>query len=311
MTSVLALTILTFLLVAVLVFYLMYFLLRPKNPLADRLADLEHTNPMRSHGEAGEPPQERSVEKVFEPLSNLVPKSPQEVSATAKKLMSAGFRSSSAVTIFFGIRTFMILLAPIILYLSGKTEGLEPAQKFMVFGVCMAGGYMLPGFILSTRVSARQDRIQVALPDALDLLVVCVEAGLGLDQAMQKTSEELIVTHPDFCQELNLVNLEMRAGKPRREALKHLADRTGVDDISSLVSMLVQADKFGTSIAQSLRINSDTLRTKRRQRAEEKAHKISVKLVFPLVFLIFPAMFVVILGPGVIVIMERLFPALK
>ena len=170
---------------------------------------------------------------------------------------------------------------------------------------------MLPGFILSTRVSARQDRIQLALPDTLDLLVVCVEAGLGLDQAMQKTSEELIVAHPDFCQELNLVNLEMRAGKPRREALKHLADRTGIDDISSLVSMLVQADKFGTSIAQSLRINSDTLRTKRRQRAEEKAHKISVKLVFPLVFLIFPAMFVVILGPGVIVIMEQLFPALK
>lgn len=311
MTSVLALTILTFLLVVVLVFYLMYLLLRTKNPLVDRLADLEHTNPMRSHGEAGEPSQERSVEKVFEPLSNLVPKSPQEVSATAKKLMSAGFRSSSAVTIFFGIRTFMILLAPIILYLSGKTDGMEPGQKFMVFAVCMAGGYMLPGFILSTRVSARQDRIQLALPDTLDLLVVCVEAGLGLDQAMQKTSEELIVAHPDFCQELNLVNLEMRAGKPRREALKHLADRTGIDDISSLVSMLVQADKFGTSIAQSLRINSDTLRTKRRQRAEEKAHKISVKLVFPLVFLIFPAMFVVILGPGVIVIMEQLFPALK
>jgi tight adherence protein C len=139
---------------------------------------------------------------------------------------------------------------------------------------------------------------------------VCVEAGLGLDHAILKTSEELRVTHADICDELNLVNLELRAGKPRKEALKNLADRTGVEDVNGLVSMLVQTDKFGTSIAQSLRVHSDSLRTKRRQRAEEKAHKVSVKLVFPLVFLIFPAMFVVILGPGAIKIINQLFPAM-
>jgi tight adherence protein C len=149
------------------------------------------------------------------------------------------------------------------------------------------------------------------LPDALDLMVVCVEAGLGLDQAILKTSEELRVTHPDICDELNLVNLELRAGKPRKEALKNLADRTGVEDINGLVSMLIQTDRFGTSIAQSLRVHSDALRTKRRQRAEERAHKVSVKLVFPLVFLIFPAMFVTILGPGIIKIIQQLFPAIS
>jgi tight adherence protein C len=181
---------------------------------------------------------------------------------------------------------------------------------FIALVMCVGGGYILPDFILSTRVRARQERIQLALPDALDLLVVCVEAGLGLDQAILKTSEELRVTHPDICDELNLVNLELRAGKPRKEALKNLADRTGVEDINGLVSMLIQTDKFGTSIAQSLRVHSDSLRTKRRQRAEEKAHKVSVKLVFPLVFLIFPAMFVVILGPGAIKIINQLFPAM-
>ena len=175
---------------------------------------------------------------------------------------------------------------------------------------CVGAGYILPDFMLSKRVSARQEKIQLALPDALDLLVVCVEAGLGLDQAILKTSEELRVTHTDICDELNLVNLELRAGKPRKDALKNLADRTGVEDVMGLVSMLIQTDRFGTSVAQSLRVHSDSLRTKRRQRAEERAHKVSVKLVFPLVFLIFPAMFVIILGPGIIKIMQQLFPAI-
>ena len=132
-----------------------------------------------------------------------------------------------------------------------------------------------------------------------------------MDQGILKTSEELRVTHPDICDELNLVNLELRAGKPRKDALKNLADRTGVEDMNGLVSMLIQTDKFGTSIAQSLRVHSDALRTKRRQRAEERAHKVSVKLVFPLVFLIFPSMFIIILGPGVIKIIKQLLPAMS
>ena len=224
--------------------------------------------------------------------------------------MRAGYRSPSAITVFFGIKTALILAAVVGVLLSGLLKTMPTENFFIALIVCVGGGYILPDFILSTRVTARQERIQLALPDALDLLVVCVEAGLGLDQAILKTGEELRVTHPDICDEFNLVSLELRAGKARKEALRNLADRTGVEDITGLVSMLIQTDKFGTSIAQSLRIHSDALRTKRRQRAEERAHKVSVKLVFPLVFLIFPAMFVVILGPGVVKIIKQLFPAM-
>ncbi|MEW5979823.1 MAG: type II secretion system F family protein [Acidobacteriota bacterium] len=305
-------TVLTFLLATSLVFYLQYTLLRRKNPLADRLSDLEKTNPFRAFDQpfVGEV-RDSGVEKVFEPLSKLLPKSPDEVGATAKKLMRAGYKSKSAVTIFYGIKVVLILAAVLALVFFLRLQTMPIENAIIAVVACLGGGYILPDFILSTRVTARQERIQLALPDALDLLVVCVEAGLGLDQAILKTSEELRVTHPDLCEELNLVNLELRAGKPRKEALKNLADRTGVEDIGSLVTMLIQTDKFGTSIAQSLRVHSDVLRTKRRQRAEEKAHKVSVKLVFPLVFLIFPAMFVIILGPGVIKIVQELFPALQ
>jgi len=303
-------TVLTFIIASSVIFYLQYALMRRRNPLADRLSDLEKSNPFRAYGESVLTSQRGTgAEKIFEPLSRLIPKSPKEVGTTAQKLMRAGYRNKSAVTIFFGIKVAVIILATLILFSSGAHR-MPTENLFIALVTGVAGGYIVPDFILSTRVRARQERIQLALPDALDLLVVCVEAGLGLDQAILKTSEELRVTHPEICDELNLVNLELRAGKPRKEALKNLADRTGVEDINGLVSMLIQTDKFGTSIAQSLRVHSDSLRTKRRQRAEEKAHKVSVKLVFPLVFLIFPAMFVVILGPGAIKIINQLFPAM-
>jgi tight adherence protein C len=154
----------------------------------------------------------------------------------------------------------------------------------------------------------RQHRIRLGLPDALDLLVVSVEAGLGLDQAIQRVSDELRFAHPDLADELRLINLELRAGKARSEALRNLADRTQLDDLSSLVAMLVQTDKFGTSVAQSLRVHSETMRTKRRQRAEEAAAKTGVKMVFPLVFCIFPAIFVVTIGPAAIRFVQVLVP---
>lgn len=305
-------TILTFVLASSLVFYLQYAFLKRRNPLADRLSDLEKSNPFKAYAEAGlAARQESAAERVFEPLSKLIPKSSNEVGKTAKKLMRAGYRSRSATTIFYGIKVAVILSSTIILIVTGQFISLTTQNLLLSLLACVAGGFILPDFILSTRVTARQEKIQLALPDALDLLVVCVEAGLGLDQAILKTSEELRVTHPEICEELNLVNLELRAGKPRRDALRNLAERTGVEDVNGLVSMLVQTDRFGTSIAQSLRVHSDALRTKRRQRAEEKAHKVSVKLVFPLVFLIFPSMFVVILGPGVIKIIQELFPAIQ
>jgi tight adherence protein C len=172
-------------------------------------------------------------------------------------------------------------------------------------------GYLLPETWLVWRVSARQHRLRRGLPDGLDLLVICVEAGLGLDQALMKVTQELRITHPELSEELQLVNLEMRIGKTRLEALRELARRTGLEDIKSLVAMLIQTDRFGTSVAQSLRVYSDDLRIKRRQRAEEMSAKTSVKMVPPLVFFIFPALMVVILGPAVLTLMRQLVPAMQ
>ena len=159
-------------------------------------------------------------------------------------------------------------------------------------------GFILPDIWLGRRIKARQQILRLALPDALDLLVICMEAGLGLDQALLYVGQELRIAHPELCEEFDMVNAEMHVGKTRMDALRSLATRTGVEDLQALVATLVQTDRFGTSVAQSLRIHSDDLRTKRRQRAEEMAAKTTVKMVFPLVFFIFPALFVVILGPG-------------
>jgi tight adherence protein C len=164
---------------------------------------------------------------------------------------------------------------------------------------------------LTWRVNARQLKLRRGLPDGLDLLVICVESGLGLDQALMKVAQELRITHPELSEELQLVNLEMRIGKTRIEALRELARRTGLEDIKSLVAMLVQTDRFGTSVAQSLRVFSDDLRIKRRQRAEEMSAKTSVKMVPPLIFFIFPALMVVILGPAVLTLLRQLMPALQ
>ena len=161
-------------------------------------------------------------------------------------------------------------------------------------------GYMVPGLVLGRLIAKQKRKIENGLPDALDLMIVCVEAGCGLDQAILKTSEELEISHPELASELKLITTEVRAGKPRIEAFKNFAARTRVDDVRSLVAMLVQTDRFGTSIAQALRTHAEVSRTKRRQRAEEKAAKIGVKLVFPLVFFLFPAFYVVTLGPAII-----------
>jgi len=169
-------------------------------------------------------------------------------------------------------------------------------------------GYLLPSMALGRLAKRRQHRIRLSLPDALDLLVVSVEAGLGLDQAIQRVGDELAFAHPELSGEMRMINLELRAGKGRSEALRNLAERTGVDDLSSLAAMLIQTDKFGTSVARSLRVHSETLRTKRRQRAEEAAAKTGVKMVFPLVFCIFPAIWVVTIGPAAIKFVEVLFP---
>jgi tight adherence protein C len=169
-------------------------------------------------------------------------------------------------------------------------------------------GFLLPRFILKRMIRDRQNRIRLGLPDALDLTVICVEAGLALDQALMRVGQDLHHAHPDLSDEFHFVNLEMRAGKPRAEALRNLVERTGVDDIRSLVGTLIQTDRFGTSVAQALRVHSDSLRTERRQRAEEQAAKTTIKMVPPLVIFVLPSIIFVTIGPAVIELIRQLGP---
>ncbi len=246
---------------------------------------------------------EKMVVDSLKRLGNIAPRSAGEMSKMQRRLVAAGYRRNAALLIFAGIRvgmallTFVVLSAPIFV---------KPNLGVSLIGAVI--GYVLPGMVLGRLAAKRQHKIRMGLPDALDLLVVSVEAGLGLDQAIQRVGQELTFAHPDLCDELKLVNLELRAGVARPEALGNLGERTGVDDVISLVAMLVQTDKFGTSVAQSLRVHSDTLRTKRRQRAEEKAAKLGAKLVFPLVTCIFPAIWVVTIGPAAIRFIEVFAP---
>jgi len=238
----------------------------------------------------------------FKKLSRYAPKSPSEMGKLQRKLVAAGYRSKETLLVFIGIRVGVSLLLFFVVSIP-----VFHINVLVAIGAA-AIGYLLTTMALGRMAQRRQHRIRLSLPDALDLLVVSVEAGLGLDQALQRVGQELAFAHGDLCDELRLVNLELRAGNARSEALHNLAERTGVDDLSSLVAMLVQTDKFGTSVAQSLRVHSETLRTKRRQRAEEAAAKTGVKMVFPLVFCIFPAVWVVTIGPAAIRFVQVLFP---
>jgi tight adherence protein C len=244
-----------------------------------------------------------TVKRSLSRLSKYAPTSQSEMGKIKSRLVAAGYRGAEALPVFIGTRLGCGLLA-----FGVMSTPLFTKPSVLVALLAAALGYLLPGMALARMAKKRQHTIRLSLPDALDLLVVSVEAGLGLDQALQRVGEELAFAHKDLSDELRLVNLELRAGKARPDALRNLADRTGVDDLSSLVAMLVQTDKFGTSVAQSLRVHSDTLRTKRRQRAEEAAAKTGVKMVFPLVFCIFPAIWVVTIGPAAIKFVQVLFP---
>ena len=252
------------------------------------------------------PDSDASAEQVVGFLKRIgekVPRSTKELSKLQLRLVQAGYRGPEALPVFLGIRVgcalaaFAICMTPLI----GK-------PNLMLAVSAMGFTYVVPAIVLARKAKRRQHRIRLSLADALDLLVVSVEAGLGLDQALARVAQELAFAHPDLSSELRLVNLEMLAGTARTEALRNLADRTGVDDLSSLVAMLVQTDKFGTSVANSLRVFSDTLRTKRRQRAEEAAAKTGVKMVFPLVVCIFPAIWIVTIGPAAIKFIRVLGP---
>jgi tight adherence protein C len=250
--------------------------------------------------------QKERVRNSLASLGKLVPGDSQQAPRTQLLMMRAGFRSPEAIMAMRGFKILVPVVLVGLVYLSGIYRW-NPVLFPIIAGVL---GYLLPDIFLTWRMNVRQRKLQRGLPDGLDLLVICVESGLGLDQALMKVTQEVRITHPELSDELQLVNLEMRIGKTRIDALRELARRTGLEDIKSLVAMLVQTDRFGTSVAQSLRVFSDDLRIKRRQRAEEMSAKTSVKMVIPLVFFIFPALLAVILGPAVLTLLRQLVPAL-
>jgi tight adherence protein C len=236
----------------------------------------------------------------------LMPQTETEKSALKMKLAHAGFRSDSAVAVYLGLRLVTLVIATVtgaILFLPGN--GLNGTSlRWMV--LCSGTGFYLPNIILWMIRSSRQQQIFLTLPDALDLLVVCVESGLGLDAALRKVCEEMKDHAKIICEELSLANFQLQMGRQRREVLHDLGVRTGVDDVRSLAAILIQADRFGSSIAQALRVQSDSMRTRRKQLAEEKAAKTAVQLIFPLVLFIFPGIFVVLVGPAAISIMNTM-----
>lgn len=247
--------------------------------------------------------------KMVMSLGNRVkPKREDELSHLKKTFLKAGCRNENVTVIFFGIKSLLaILFFVIVLLLRFWTFKTMTSPQFMLFSIIMALiGFYLPNLWLTLRIAGRKEKITLGLPDALDLMVVCVESGNGLDAAINRVGEEMRLSNRVLSDEFRLVGLEMRAGKQRQEALKNLAMRADVEDVTSLVTLLVQTDRFGTSIGQALRVHSDSMRTKRYQKAEEWANKIPIKLLFPLLFFIFPSLLVVVLGPAIITIMRTL-----
>jgi tight adherence protein C len=248
--------------------------------------------------------QREQLEGLLERLGGQLSGRGADESVTRALLLHAGYRQRNAVVMYAGLRLLLagglagaaVLVVPVL--------GGNAAVVLLTAVYLAAMGYVLPLLVVRAKARRRQHEITLALPDALDLLVVCVEAGLGLNQAFVRVGDEMHPISATMATEFHLMNLEIRAGTPREEAIRNLYERTGVEDVRALATMMIQADRFGTSIANALRVQADTLRDKRRQRAEEAAAKTTIKMIFPLVLCIFPAMFVVLLGPAMIQIME-------
>jgi tight adherence protein C len=239
-----------------------------------------------------------SISSVVSPVRRILGLS--ENKELSQRLALAGYRDPQAIELFYGVKLFAPLLAAV---LAGFVIKQDPIFWFIAIA---AAGFFAPEFWLTTAIGRRRERIRLSLPDALDLLVICMEAGLGMDQAMIRVGNELKLSHPDLSEEFHLVNLEQRTGKPRIDAWRSLADRTKLEIVRSFVNMLVQTERFGTPLSRSLSAFADSLRTKRRQKAEEMAAKTTIKLLFPLVLFIFPSMFIVLLAPAIISITRNL-----
>ena len=267
-------------------------------------------NPVAVEAEEKPAFHEKQTARISASLASVgkyLPTSSVKTSSSQLLLLRAGYRRPTAMMALRGVKVLM----PIALVTLAIVTGFYQQSPYLIPIAALVAGYILPDFWLNFRVRRRQRQMQKGLPDCLDLLVICVEAGLGLDQALMRVSQELRIAHRQLSDELQMVNLEMRVGKTRLEALRELARRTGMEDIQALVAMLIQTDRFGTSVAQSLRVHADDLRMKRRQRAEEAGAKTSVKMVPPLVFFIFPALMIVVLGPAVISLINQLGPVMK
>jgi tight adherence protein C len=294
----LLLSIFVFLIIAVVVFAFGAATVSPASVLGSRLREIGW---QRTKTQAKPAIRER-MQQALDPLSRALPLSSSDVSQTRLWLIQAGYRNAQHVTIYRGLR---VLFAAIGFFSVFLFTGFD--SPLLLVG--MTGfGFFLPRFLLKKKMQERQRRIRLGLPDGLDLTVICVEAGLSLDQAMMRVGNDLSHAHPELSAEFHLFDLETRAGKPRVEALRNLAERTGVDDLRSLVGTLIQTDRFGTSVAQALRVHSDSLRTERRQRAEEQAAKTTVKMIIPLVLFVMPSLIFVTVGPAVIQLMHIFMP---
>jgi len=244
-------------------------------------------------------------------IGTVLPASPKGLPQLKRRLIRAGYRNPATARTFQGIRAVCIAgFGVLIVIVAGGTAG--ETSNFLLAAVAgMMLGYIAPNYLLSMMIKRRQHAISKGLPNALDLMVVCVESGLGIDQTTLQVAKELQAAHPEICDEFSVMNLELRAGKRRADALHNLADRTGVEDVKKLVAVLVQTDRFGTSIAQSLRGHSDYLRVMARQRAEERAAKLAIKLVFPIFFCVLPSLFVVTIGPVMTKLIRDLIPMIE
>lgn len=249
-------------------------------------------------------PTEKLAERMAKPLNRLAPPSLTEAQKLQKQLLKAGYFSHNAPAIYRGIQLATLFGFPAITLVTSLLLA-QPVKMVLLYcTVAFIKGFFLPRFILGQLIKRRQERLRWGLADALDLMVVSMEAGLGMNAALMRVSEELKEAHPEISGEFEMVNLEIRVGRDRLQALRNLSERTGVDDLRGFVAMLIQADRFGTSIGRAVRIYSESLRTKRRQRAEQAAQKASVKLLFPLTCFLFPTLFIIILGPAALSIMD-------
>ena len=299
MTLALALSIFVFFTIVVIVFAFGAASVAPSSVLGSRLREIGWQRPKAQT----KPAIRERMQQALDPFSRALPVSPTDVSQTRAWLIQAGYRDPQHVTIYRGLRVLFAALGFFSVFLFTGFD-----SPLLLIGLT-AFGFFLPRFLLKKKLQERQRRIRLGLPDALDLTVICVEAGLSLDQAMMRVGQDLSHAHPELSGEFHLFDLETRAGKPRVEALRNLAERTGVDDIRALVATLIQTDRFGTSVAQALRVHSDSLRTERRQRAEEQAAKTTVKMIIPLVLFVMPSLIFVTVGPAVIQLLHIFAPA--